>query len=64
MKQSSALTPRKAAQTLRIGLDSVYALIWSGKLRAKKVEGRWMINAWDVDARRRNREAHRGTTGQ
>jgi len=62
--KESVLTPREAAQRLRIGLDSVYALIWSGKLRAKKVEGRWLINAWDVDARWRNREAHRGTTGQ
>lgn len=63
MKQQSELSPREAAQRLGIGLDSVYSLLWAGKLSARKVDGRWLVSPSDVDARLKSREARRGTTG-
>lgn len=64
MKQQSELSPREAAQKLGIGLDSVYSLLWSGKLPARKVDGRWLVSPSEVDARLKSREARRGTTGR
>jgi excisionase family DNA binding protein len=61
MKKRAGVTPREAAQTLGICLDSVYSLLWSGKLAATRVEGRWQISAQAVEerlraqARRRNK---------
>jgi excisionase family DNA binding protein len=62
MKQQSELSPRQVAQRLRIGLDSVYSLVWSGKLSARKVDGRWRVQASDVDARLARKEAGSGIT--
>ena len=50
------LKPREAAQRLGIRLDNVYALIWAGKLEARKVDGCWLIPSAAVEARRRMRE--------
>jgi len=58
------ITPREAAQRLGIGLDSVYSLLWSGKLAARRLEGRWRILAASVEARLQAREARRGTAGR
>ena len=64
MKQHSELSPREAAQRLGIGLDSVYSLLWSGKLAARKVDGRWLVSPSEVDARLKSREARREITGR
>ena len=64
MKQQSELSPREAAQRLGIGLDSVYSLLWSGKLAARKVDGRWLVSPSEVDARLKSREARGGTVGR
>ena len=59
------LTPREAARRLRIRLDLTYALIWAGKLEARKQEGRWLIPASAVEARLRKRQEVRdGKTGR
>lgn len=63
MKQE-IVTPRAAAQRLAIGIDSVYALLWSGKLAGKRVDGRWLIPAEAVAARLRAKEARRGTASR
>jgi len=63
MKRQLELTPREAAQKLGIGLDSVYSLLWSRKLPAKKVDGRWLVKASEVGARLKSKEARRGPSG-
>jgi excisionase family DNA binding protein len=45
------MTPRAAAQLLGVRLDSIYPLIWAGKLAAQKVDGRWRIPSHAVEQR-------------
>ncbi len=52
MKTKTHLMPREAARILGIRLDSLYPLIWAGKLAAKKSEGRWLIPRSEVEARK------------
>jgi len=54
-KAARNLSPREAAQQLRVRLDSVYSLIWAGKLKAHKLDGRWRIPVQAVDARLKQR---------
>jgi len=51
--QSKAMTftPREAAIILGIRLDSVYSLIWAGRLAAEKRDGQWRIEKGSVEAR-------------
>lgn len=49
------LSPREVAKRLHIRLDSVYSLIWAGKLRAHKSDGRWRIPSDAVEVRLRQR---------
>jgi hypothetical protein len=45
-------TPRQAAARLEQRLDSIYALLWAGRLRgARKVDGRRLIPTAAVDAK-------------
>ena len=55
MKRENELTPVEAARRLGIGLDYLYALLWTGKLKGQKVEGRWQVPAAEVEARLRKR---------
>lgn len=57
MKKTTEIGPRKAALLLGIRLDAVYSLLWGGKLRAEKRDGRWLIPAWAVEERLKKREA-------
>ncbi len=50
------LTVSQASRTLRVTLDYVYRLIYSGKLEARKSEGRWLIPVSDVESRLKARE--------
>ncbi len=60
MKQmQKELTVSQASRTLGITLDYVYRLIYSGKLVARKSEGRWLIPAPAVESRRKSRERKR-----
>ena len=60
MPKEKELTPRETAQKLGTRLDSVYALIWAGKLAARKEEGRWLIPAEAVTERLKQREVRDG----
>ena len=51
------LTVSQASRTLGITLDYVYRLIYSGKLVARKSEGRWLIPVADVESRLKARVA-------
>lgn len=55
------ISPRQTAQKLGIRLDGVYALLWAGRLKARKVDGRWLILEADVlqQARRRSGKARK-----
>jgi excisionase family DNA binding protein len=64
MSKEKGLSPREAAQRLRIRLDSVYSLIWAGKLEAHKLDGRWRISSEAVDMRQKTKETTDGTTGR
>jgi excisionase family DNA binding protein len=64
MCERQLLSPREAAQQLHIRLDSVYSLIWAGKLEAHKLDGRWHIPANAVQVRLKAREVGSGTTGR
>jgi hypothetical protein len=56
---SGSLSPRQAAQMLEIRLDAVYGLIWAGKLKAEKWDGRWLVSQSGVEARVRNKAEKR-----
>lgn len=64
MSKEKGLSPREAAQRLHIRLDSVYSLIWAGKLEAHKLDGRWCVPLDAVDMRLKTREATGGATGR
>ncbi len=51
MSANETLTPRAAALLLGVRLDSIYTLIWAGKLEADKKDGRWEIPRLAVEAR-------------
>ena len=58
--EPAEMSPRQAARCLEVRLDGLYSLIWSGKLAAKKVDGRWRVSAAAVEKRlraRRRRES-------
>ncbi len=52
---AATLKPRESALRLGIRLDATYALIWAGKLEARKVDGCWLIPEEAVEARRKMR---------
>jgi predicted site-specific integrase-resolvase len=52
------LSPRQAAHALGIRLDSLYALLWAGKITAEKRDGRWRVCAESVDRRRAQRSSY------
>jgi len=51
MTKERMLNPREAAQRLNIGLQRLYVLLYSGKLRANKQGNRWMIPASAITER-------------
>lgn len=57
MSKVKDLSPREAAQQLQLRLDSVYSLIWAGKLKAHKLDGHWRIPVEAVEARLKQRGA-------
>jgi len=53
------ISPREAAQKLHISLNATYAAVWTGRLRAEKRDGKWLISLQAVEEclqRRRSRE--------
>ncbi len=61
-RMQEELTVSHASRTLGIALDYVYRLIYSGKLTARKSEGRWLIPVSDVESRLKAREERNGST--
>jgi excisionase family DNA binding protein len=55
MSKVRELSPREVAQRLRVRLDSVYSLIWAGKLKAHKLDGHWRVPVEAVEARLKQR---------
>jgi excisionase family DNA binding protein len=55
MANRSEVTPIQAARTLKVGLDYLYSLLWTGKLQGRKVDRRWRIPAEAVEARLKHR---------
>jgi excisionase family DNA binding protein len=45
----------EAARRLGVGLDYLYSLLWTGKLEARKVNGRWRISIEALDQRLKRR---------
>ena len=56
------VTPRQAALILGIRLDSVYSLIWAGRLAAEKCDGRWRVDRAAAEARIRDRTTKESLT--
>jgi excisionase family DNA binding protein len=51
MTQQPELSAIEAARKLGIGLDYLYSLLWTGKLRGRKVGKRWRITVDAVETR-------------
>ncbi|MGC2324179.1 MAG: hypothetical protein WA463_16220 [Terriglobales bacterium] len=51
--QDDEITPVQYARARRLTIGYVYALIWDGRLKARKVLGRWLIPANAVEERQR-----------
>jgi len=49
------LTVREAAQVLGINLDTIYKLLWAGRIAATKNEGKWIIPFSAIEDRARRR---------
>jgi excisionase family DNA binding protein len=56
MTGEKKLTAVEAARRLSVGLDYLYGLLWTGKLRGQKVGRRWLIPNSAVEARLRARQ--------
>lgn len=56
MKPNSTLSPREASIRLGCGMKRIYELLYSQKLRAAKVKGRWAIPASEIESRLKQRE--------
>jgi excisionase family DNA binding protein len=54
-KQKEILSVPAAARKLGFTLKYVYDLVYSGRLKAQKVAGRWQIPVAEVEARLRKR---------
>lgn len=57
MSKARELSPREVAQLLGVRLDSVYSLIWAGKLKAHKLDGHWRVPADALKSRLKQRGA-------
>jgi excisionase family DNA binding protein len=53
--ETKHLTARQVAHELGIRLDTVYSLIWAGKLRAEKCDGAWKVPLTAVKERLKER---------
>jgi excisionase family DNA binding protein len=45
----------EAARRLGMALTYVYSLVWTGKLKARKVNRQWRVSAEAVESRRKAR---------
>jgi excisionase family DNA binding protein len=57
------VTPAEAARRLGFALSYIYSLVWSAKLPARKLAGRWRIPVVAIEQIEKQREARSGTPG-
>ena len=55
-EQKQALSPSEFARGARLSMQYVYMLLAAGRLQAEKADGRWRIDATELQ-KRRQREA-------
>jgi len=60
MRKENDLTVRETAEKLGVRLDYTYELIWTGRLPARRVDGRWLIPAQAVEDRLKGKAVARG----
>jgi excisionase family DNA binding protein len=56
MMNERELSAIQAARALGVGLDYLYSLLWTGKLKSRKVGNRWRVSAAAVQERLNQRE--------
>ena len=56
-KENAGMLPIEAARRLGISLEHCYRLVWMGRLRATKINGRWRVSADSVEARSKAQKA-------
>lgn len=61
MQKTKELTVAEAARKLGIRIDYLTLLLRSGKIGARKWDGRWLIPAATVEARVEGREPEQAT---
>ena len=54
--QNKSMTVIEASRALRVTVDTVYRLLYSGRLEAFKDAGRWMISVQSIEGRRRAKD--------
>jgi len=52
---SREISPRQTARLLGVRLEEVYNLLWAGKLKGRKADGRWLICETEVRQRAQRR---------
>jgi excisionase family DNA binding protein len=55
MDKEKEMSAVEAARKLGIGLDYLYSLLWTGKLRGRKVRKQWHVSAEAVETRLKER---------
>ena len=55
MTKTKELSAIEAARKLGVGLDYLYSLLWTGKLKATKVGKQWRISSEAVEERLKER---------
>ena len=64
MTKEIEISAIEAARRLAVGLDYLYSLIWTGKLKGRKVNQRWLVSQASVEERLKAREEADGTAGR
>ena len=53
------LSPREASNDIGMAINNFYTLLWNGRIRANKKDGKWRIPRAEVQRIMREREARR-----
>jgi excisionase family DNA binding protein len=51
VKEPKTISAIEAARRLEVGLDYLYSLLWTGRLKAKKIGRNWRIFTQAVEER-------------
>jgi excisionase family DNA binding protein len=52
VENEKEISPVEAARELGVGLDYLYSLLWTGKLKARKEGKRWRVSSEAVELRK------------